>query len=322
MLKAARRAIFIVFLAAFILVLPVILLYSLGYRTDLRHMRLIRTGILSLRSVPDGASIYINGVLTGKKTPQSIEGITPGTYSVKVEFPGYYPWEKEIRIKAKMVTRAEKIYLFARRSNVAKLSDADVTSFSVSPKGYLYYVARPEGILYRSELDGKNIKVIGGPGPLIQGIRNERFSQDKEKVLYFNDYQLWAVHLSDGGSVEVKDTDESHRQVVLDLGNSGDGERIIDAFWHSSNQYVVVITNRRIQVTELDGLGGRNTFELVSLHNPYSQAYYETRNDTLYFADSEETPDGKGQGNIYRIEIGPKITLPIIQEVKQGRGEK
>ncbi|MBI5124308.1 MAG: hypothetical protein HZA72_02700, partial [Candidatus Omnitrophica bacterium] len=50
-------------LALYFTLLPIILSYSLGYHIDFHKFVIYKTGILSLRSTPSGASIYVNGKL-------------------------------------------------------------------------------------------------------------------------------------------------------------------------------------------------------------------------------------------------------------------
>ncbi len=85
----------------FLIVIPVILLYSFGYRVS-SDFRLVKTGGIYFHNQEADASVYLNGKL--KKTSGMFEknllvqNIKPGSYHVKVTKEGYRLWEKWIRV--------------------------------------------------------------------------------------------------------------------------------------------------------------------------------------------------------------------------------
>jgi len=70
--------------AVFIIGLPVILTYTMGYQFDTRAMKFTRTGIISVKTEPPGASVYLDGRLLPEKTPASIAELLPGTYHLRL----------------------------------------------------------------------------------------------------------------------------------------------------------------------------------------------------------------------------------------------
>ena len=96
-------------------------------------------GILSLRSAPSGASIYINGKLRQEITPARIEELKPGAYKIEVKREGFYPWEGELVVRPNMVTKADRIILFPVTRDIKRFSDREVLDFAVSDKDEIYY---------------------------------------------------------------------------------------------------------------------------------------------------------------------------------------
>ena len=90
-------------LALLILITTGIFLYAQGYRLDFRQRTLTATGIILAKSLPEGAQVYLDGELT-TATNSTLSGVKPGTYQVKIERDGYFPWEKNIEVKAGLVT--------------------------------------------------------------------------------------------------------------------------------------------------------------------------------------------------------------------------
>lgn len=80
--------------------------YARGYRFDPQNPKAILqgTGLLVLTSKPDGARVYVDDHLT-TATNNTIN-LQPGTYQVRIEKDGYFPWKKSIEIKKEAVSQA------------------------------------------------------------------------------------------------------------------------------------------------------------------------------------------------------------------------
>lgn len=122
-----RRILALTFIAAFLIITPLLILYANGYELSLKNKGLVKTGMFILDSEPRGALIYLNGqpqtafldsILPGKKnylaTPAKVKNLTPGDYDVKIELDGYWPWQKKLSIYPGASTYAEDILLFKK----------------------------------------------------------------------------------------------------------------------------------------------------------------------------------------------------------------
>lgn len=83
--------------------------YANGYRFDGKNNTIKPTGLLVLKSDPDGAQIYIDNEL--KTATNSTISIEPGIYDVRIEKEGYLPWNKKLTIEKSIVTE-EFAHLF------------------------------------------------------------------------------------------------------------------------------------------------------------------------------------------------------------------
>jgi hypothetical protein len=81
-------------------------LYGRGYRFGFENGKpdLSKTGILAAKSTPDGAQVYIDDELRAA-TNENIN-LSPGTYKIRIQKDGYFPWQKTIRIQEEVVTLA------------------------------------------------------------------------------------------------------------------------------------------------------------------------------------------------------------------------
>jgi hypothetical protein len=98
-----RYGIILAGILIFLVVAPLIVLYLMGVRYDFNEKRFERTGIISGRTSPRGAELYINGELRDT-TPTTLRFLESGDYDVEVKKQGYFPWKKRLYVKSQYVT--------------------------------------------------------------------------------------------------------------------------------------------------------------------------------------------------------------------------
>lgn len=97
---------------SFVIVTTVgVVLFAKGYRFAFNtgKIEIAGTGLLVLKSTPDGAEVFINDHLT-TATNNTIN-LTPKDYSIKITKQGYFPWQKTISIQAEAVSQAQALLL-------------------------------------------------------------------------------------------------------------------------------------------------------------------------------------------------------------------
>jgi hypothetical protein len=163
-----RRILYITFIAAFLTITPLLILYANGYQLSLKNKGLVKTGMFILDSEPRGALVYINNqpqtsfldsVLPGTKnyltTPVKIKSLTPGDYEVRLELDGYWPWQKKLKINPGASTYAEDILLFKKDLPIP-LVNGKIQKISYSPDAV--YCALYDGKWRLANLDDGSIK--------------------------------------------------------------------------------------------------------------------------------------------------------------------
>ncbi|HLC93655.1 MAG TPA: PEGA domain-containing protein [Patescibacteria group bacterium] len=82
-------------------------LYSAGYRLtrsqENKTIDLSQTGMISAKSIPEGSSVYLNGILL-TATNDTISGIEPGIHNIKIIKKGFVTWAKDIEVFSELVT--------------------------------------------------------------------------------------------------------------------------------------------------------------------------------------------------------------------------
>ena len=299
-----RHIAFFFSLALYLTLLPIILSYSLGYHIDFHRLIIYKTGILSLKSAPSGASIYINGKLYPDVTPARIEELRPGTYSIEVKREGLFPWQKELAVRPNMVTRAENILLFPTLQATEKVSDRETDNFFIpDDRSQVYYMTKSG--LYKSNIDGTNPKKLSSYSKWPSDIMGKKLSPDGKKILYFNENGIWIIYLS--GLRLTSDGDVAEVEEVLKCPDI-----IKDVFWHSGSNHIIFVAGRDIDVLEIGKGGGKNIVTLNKCSRRPQGVYYDVYNDSLYFNDSPA-----GLSKLYRLDLREKFFGKLMERIKK-----
>ena len=105
-----RRITSIIFAVSIIAILAgAVIAYSRGYRIDVDQKTLSTTGILSISSYPEKASILLDGKLVSA-TNASLS-LSPAWYDLKVTLDGYQSWEKKVRVQGEVVTQIDALLI-------------------------------------------------------------------------------------------------------------------------------------------------------------------------------------------------------------------
>lgn len=115
-----------------------------GYTFSSKERWLVGTGIISVSSLPDGASVYIDGHLTSA-TNTTISQLKPKTYQVKIVKEGFIPWEKNVEVAEGMVAEV-KATLFPALPTIYPLTFNGVTNVLLSADGQKLAFTVPGGV--------------------------------------------------------------------------------------------------------------------------------------------------------------------------------
>lgn len=99
-----RIIVFLITIVVVGTVLYVASLYARGYRFNSQTLKFTPNGLLIIKSVPDGAQLFINGEF--KTATNTTLPLPPGTYDVRVEKEGFWTWSKRMTIDKEIVTEA------------------------------------------------------------------------------------------------------------------------------------------------------------------------------------------------------------------------
>lgn len=305
-----RGILFYLSVSIFLIGLPAILSFALGYKFNPATFKFTKTGLLVIRTYPEAADIFLNYKLLNEKTPATIRELLPGDYNLSLFLDRHYPWSGKVKIEAGRVALMEKIILFPLRSNIKQLNKDKISSFWVDQKeAKIYYFNRENNAIYRSSLEGEDFEEIGILPQDFSLSKKWKISKDGENLAGFNPRQVILVYLKMRG--RFADT-----QPLIILEHSD--YPIIDIFWHSDNYHLILITDRSIEI--LEARPQAKILNIVNLNKKNIAAFYDDSNDTLYFNDVQKAADGKWYDNVYKLELSTK-SFPFQELIKPKSNE-
>jgi len=120
----------------FLVIAPVLVLYSTGDRFDFKKMKITATGGIYVRSYPQAEQIVIDSKIKEKPGLFSnsifVQSLLPNLHSVLVKKTGYYDYSKIIPVQEKEVTKLENILLIKKSIAFSEIG-GQTDYFSVAP---------------------------------------------------------------------------------------------------------------------------------------------------------------------------------------------
>lgn len=159
-------------------------LYTSGYRLEKgeeKTIDLTQTGMVSAKSIPEGASVYLDEELR-TATNDTVSGIEPGTHKLRIVKKGFVEWEKDIEIFAELVTDITAV-MVSQSPRIEPLTNTGAKLPSVSPSlnkiAYFSEDIEQPGI-WVIPLSGTGLNLFrSNPAVAIEDTRFTKYSQGK-----------------------------------------------------------------------------------------------------------------------------------------------
>ncbi len=270
--KNFRAILFFICFILFLIVAPIIILSSQGYRIDLNpsegRIKITQTGGLFLRILPRQAEIFLDSKL--KETTDFffnsalIENLIPKKYQVLVKKQGYHSWQKELEIKEKEVTAIDNIFLFPQNPEFKALTKEETNQFLT------LFNNNQELTLDELLLDQDTYQIL-------EQMNGFKLSPDSKKLVYFSDYEIWILFLKEKQNQPSKKAGEKLFLMRL-------SEKIKHVLWLNS-YYLVFSTENKIKISEIDERDRINMIDLVEYENP--EIFFNQKDKKLYVLSNE-----------------------------------
>lgn len=110
-----RKILFYVFLGIYLVLCPLVVLYSLGYiYAPKTEEMIVKTGLIRLETLPSGATVFFNNKLSSEKTPCTLNGLLPQKYNVRIQLDRHQPWAKTVDVQPGKASIFDKILLLPK----------------------------------------------------------------------------------------------------------------------------------------------------------------------------------------------------------------
>lgn len=111
-----RKILFYFFLALYLMLCPLIILYAFGYIfTPKVEEGYAKTGLIHIETLPSNAFLSIANKRYVEKTPATIRNLLSGTYDVKILLRGFRPWERKVEVEPGKAVNFEKVLLVPQK---------------------------------------------------------------------------------------------------------------------------------------------------------------------------------------------------------------
>lgn len=271
----------------FIVLVPVTVLYSSGYRLG-EHFTLVKTGGIYIGSNQSGASLFLDnefvrgaGIL---KQGFFVQDLVPGTYTISVKKDGYYAWEKTLNVRPQHVVEASAFMLpqdipFAPIPEFIETGTTDRVG-TARMRNPEYAAVRALFATTTTATSANPQLVLASAGTTTE---TERVGMELKKK---GDIALWRA----GGAVRALWVADSARAPLYfcDSARACGKEIILSTervtffdFYPEGNELAILTLPRGIFVVEIDDRSIRNTQPLYQSEG----ASFRIVNDTVFIED-------------------------------------
>ncbi|MFC1662974.1 PEGA domain-containing protein [Patescibacteria group bacterium] len=176
-----RRIYYLTISIIFIVLTPIIILFTTGYRFSLVTFSIYKTGVLIVDSSPAGAKVTINSENTEKTTPSRFADLHPGSYDLVLTKDNYRPWQTNFQIYTEQSTIIDSPLLIKKNFDNQNISADVVTSFWPAPnQQFLAYLeSGQDSVLQIINIDNNNQQDI----TIGKKIISAKWSDDSNKIL-------------------------------------------------------------------------------------------------------------------------------------------
>ncbi|MCX6740446.1 MAG: hypothetical protein NTZ49_04435 [Candidatus Parcubacteria bacterium] len=160
-----RRIIMYSFILAFLILAPIVIFYSSGYRFDLKRHQVLKTGTLFLEAKEiNKANLYVNNKLIEDpfSNKKYIYNLLPGEYLVKLSKSGYHDWQKKAIIYSGLTTFIKDAILF-KKDVPLQIADGNISELYLSPdSSKIAYLEKNDTFseIYLLDLSSNNTDLI------------------------------------------------------------------------------------------------------------------------------------------------------------------
>ncbi len=140
--RTFRLTFMIILIVSFFVISPILILYTAGYRFDLKTFQVKKTGVLTIDVEPNDARIFLNDIALTKSLPIRLPNRAPGSYALRIEKDGYLSWTNTVQVESTQTTYVTDLYLFLDILPTFEFDTSHATEVAYSPDGQFVAMSR------------------------------------------------------------------------------------------------------------------------------------------------------------------------------------
>lgn len=275
-----RRVVFYTLLLIFLIIAPLLIAYTAGYRWSAPQGRFFKTGALSLISAPDSANVFLNHTASNYRTPALIRDLLPGNYQTELRKEGYYSWQKKLPVESERTTFALNIPLFRQTApQLTKLTDQSPLGVTDSPiqsraPFFLYYNKKINKIVVINNHTQKRIAEIDGSSALWR-------EKPTPLLFVYSAHEIWQFNPETERATLVTRLLEEIRQAIT----------------LPQREAIILILNDRVRALELDTRDRQNSWDLA-FFDEIKNSSLAGDGKTLFMEGTRESQTG-----VWKLEL-------------------
>ena len=209
----------------FALIAPVIIMYSQGYRFDVKKMKFLETGGIYVKTIPGDTTITIDDKLPSKTSSFTrdilIQNLLPENHTIKIEKDGYHSWTKTLEVDEKKVTEAKYVILFPNDIPFTSV-DNDIKNFYPYPDNNRILLLTISNELLSYDSEKKETTKILSKTQTPYNISNITFSGTGKRALIKTSTGLhYLLNLESSTISLIKSMSSNTQKVIFDSGSEG-----------------------------------------------------------------------------------------------------
>ena len=212
--------------ALFLIIGPSIIMYSQGYRFDIKKFQFVETGGIYIKAFPEEVHLYIDDEYINKTSFFTrdilVQNLLPENYNIRIEKDGYHFWKKNLEIESKKATEAKYIILFKENNNFDSIEN-NISAFYPNDNQIIFLNNLNELFLYRPSGINKILNSIQSPDNIenISFLSNENIIIKTSTGLYYLlDIENKKTKLIRSFNIETKNINNRNSKLVYQFNNS------------------------------------------------------------------------------------------------------
>lgn len=209
----------------FAVIAPGIIMYSQGYRFDIKKMKFLETGGIYIKSIPGDAIVSIDANYKNKISGFSrdilIQNLLPENHFIKVEKDNYHSWEKALVVEEKKVVEAKYIILFPNEMPFSSVGN-DIKNFYPYPDNNRILLLTISNELLSYDSEKKETQKLLSKTQTPYNISDILFSPTGKRALIKTSTGLHYLLNTETSTLSlIKSMSSKTKNVIFDSNNEG-----------------------------------------------------------------------------------------------------